>query len=270
MWALLRATHFGPSIAVTLFASVLAWGAGRGAETLLVAASVLAGQFSIGWANDWLDAARDRRVGRRDKPIVAGTVGVSTVRRAALGAAAACVPLSFASGLAAGAAHVSAVALGWSYDAGLKSTSLSALPFAGAFGLLPVYVALGAPGGGTGPWWAAIGGALLGAGAHFTNVLPDLADDAATGVRGLPQRLGPKGSVAAAAALLAAGVLVVCLAPAGRVDSVRLASLIAGLACVAGAAGAGAAERPRLAFPAAIAAVAAVMAGFATVGEQLS
>lgn len=270
MWALLRATHFGPSVAVTLFAVVLAWGAGRGAGSLLVAASVLAGQFSIGWANDWLDAARDRRVGRLDKPIVAGAVQLSTVRTAALVAAALCVPLSLTSGVAAGAVHLTAVALGWAYDAGLKSTALSVLPFAGAFGLLPVYVALGSPGGQPGPWWAAVGGGLLGAGAHFTNVLPDLADDAATGVRGLPQRLGAKGSVAAAAALLAIGVLVISLAPAGRIGAVRLVSLIVGLACVAGAAAAGAAARPRLAFPAAIAAVAAVMVGFATVGEQLS
>jgi len=270
MWALLRATHFGPSVAVTLFAVMLAWGAGRGAGTLWVATSVLAGQFSIGWANDWLDATRDRRVGRRDKPIVAGAVQLSTVRGAALTAATLCVPLSFASGIAAGSAHVTAVALGWGYDAGLKSTAVSVLPFAGAFALLPVSVALGTASGGSGPWWAAVGGGLLGAGAHFANVLPDLADDAATGVRGLPQRLGLKGSVAAAAALLAAGVLVVCLAPAGRVGVVRLTSLVAGLACVAVTAAAGAAERPRLAFPAAIAAVAAVMVGFATVGDQLS
>ena len=33
-------------------------------------------------------------------------------------------------------------------------------------------------------------GALLGAGAHFANVLPDLDDDARTGIRGLPHRLG--------------------------------------------------------------------------------
>jgi heme o synthase len=46
------------------------------------------------------------------------------------------------------------------------------------------------------------GGALLGGGAHFANALPDLADDARTGVRGLPHRLGPNGSAIAAAVLL--------------------------------------------------------------------
>jgi len=33
--------------------------------------------------------------------------------------------------------------------------------------------------------------ALLGLGAHFANVLPDLAGDAATGVRGLPSASPP-------------------------------------------------------------------------------
>ena len=36
--------------------------------------------------------------------------------------------------------------------------------------------------------------AALGSAAHFVNVLPDLADDAATGVHGLPHRLGPLAS----------------------------------------------------------------------------
>jgi 1,4-dihydroxy-2-naphthoate octaprenyltransferase len=56
-------------------------------------------------------------------------------------------------------------------------------------------------------------GALLGAGAHFANVLPDLDDDARTGVRGLPHRLGRVPTIVvtwlallAAAASLAFGI----------------------------------------------------------------
>jgi len=56
---------------------------------------------------------------------------------------------------------------------------------------------------------------LLGAGAHFANVLPDLADDAATGVRGLPHQIGAAGSQAAAAVLLLAATLALVLGPAG-------------------------------------------------------
>ena len=36
------------------------------------------------------------------------------------------------------------------------------------------------------PGWAVAAGACLGVAAHLANVLPDLADDASTGVRGLP------------------------------------------------------------------------------------
>ena len=63
--------------------------------------------------------------------------------------------------------------------------------------------------------WLVAAGALLGGGAHFANVLPDLADDAATGVRGLPHRLGATGSSVAAAVLLLAATLTLVLGPAG-------------------------------------------------------
>ena len=53
-------------------------------------------------------------------------------------------------------------------------------------------------------------GSLLGIAAHFANVLPDLADDAATGVAGLPHRLGRRPSgILIAVSLAAASVLVV-------------------------------------------------------------
>ncbi|MDQ3537656.1 MAG: hypothetical protein M3415_02480, partial [Actinomycetota bacterium] len=70
--ALLRCSHPGPTVAVTMFASALALGAGSGAGVLRVGAAVLAGQLSVGWLNDFLDADRDRVAGRVDKPIAAG------------------------------------------------------------------------------------------------------------------------------------------------------------------------------------------------------
>ena len=42
------------------------------ARGLLVTAAVLAGQLSIGWSNDLIDARRDRAVGRTDKPLAVG------------------------------------------------------------------------------------------------------------------------------------------------------------------------------------------------------
>jgi 4-hydroxybenzoate polyprenyltransferase len=71
------------------------------------------------------------------------------------------------------------------------------------------------------------GGALLGVGAHLANVLPDLEDDAATGVRGLPHRLGRRGTAFGAAGVLLAAVLVVVLGPAGAPGGAGVVALVA-------------------------------------------
>ena len=93
-----------------------------------MAVAVLAGQLSTGWSNDWFDAARDTAAGRSDKPIVAGTVDVATVRAAALGALVVCVPLSLLSGWRAATVHLVAVASAWACNAGLKATPASPSP----------------------------------------------------------------------------------------------------------------------------------------------
>jgi 4-hydroxybenzoate polyprenyltransferase len=201
--ALLRSSHPEPAVAVTAVTAALAASAGRSAlGVAATAAAVLAGQLSVGWCNDAVDAERDRRSGRRDKPVACDEIGASAVRVAALAALAASLPLSLLSGWRATVVHLVAVLLAWGYDLGWKSTALSVVPYTVAFGLLPAFVTLGLPGAPLPPWWATLAGALLGAGAHFANVLPDLDDDLATGVRGLPHRLGARASAAVAAALL--------------------------------------------------------------------
>jgi 4-hydroxybenzoate polyprenyltransferase len=93
-----------------------------------------------------------------------------------------------------------AVGSAWAYNAGVKATVLSPLPYAVSFGLLPAFVTLGLPGH---PWPrpALMGAtALLGIGAHFINTLADREDDARSGIAGLPQRMG-------ATACLLTGVL---------------------------------------------------------------
>lgn len=214
MLALIKACHPGPTAVVTAAGCALGAGAGRGATgTLLVGAAVLAGQLSIGWSNDWIDRARDRAVGRPDKPLSGDTVSPRTVAVAAFAALGLCVPLSLASGVPAGVVHLAAVACGWLYNLRLKSTVVSPLPFAVAFGLLPAFVTLGLPGRPWPAWWAVAAGALLGMGAHFANVLPDLPEDILLGVRGLPQRLGATGARVGAASLLVAASGVIALAP---------------------------------------------------------
>src|SRR5205814_5449346 len=93
-------------------------------------------------------------------------------------------------------------------------------PYLVSFGVLPAFVVLGKPA--TPPWWMIVAAALLGGGAHFVNVLPDLADDARTGVRGLPQRLGWTGSWLLGGALLLAATAVLVFGPAGAPSWVGL------------------------------------------------
>ena len=214
--ALLRASHPEPGGAVTLAMTLLAVGAGhRGWAILGVFAAVGATQLAVGWVNDWLDADRDRITGRRDKPIASGAVARRTVGTAGLVAALA-IPLL---GLPFGPRPTVVITLvgifALLYDWPLKSTVFSVVPYLVAFGLLPAFVVVALPGNPAPPAWLVAAGALLGGGAHFANVLPDLADDAATGVRGLPHRLGATGSSVAAAVLLLAATLTLVLGPAG-------------------------------------------------------
>jgi 1,4-dihydroxy-2-naphthoate octaprenyltransferase len=44
--------------------------------------------------------------------------------------------------------------------------------------------------------------------AHFINVIKDMKEDHVSGINGLPQKLGTKGSIIAATILIALGVLV--------------------------------------------------------------
>jgi len=235
--ALLSASHPGPSVAVTALTFVLSVAVGHGVgRALLVAAAVAAGQLTIGWSNDLIDLAADRQVHRTDKPVARGDVEPGAVRAAIAVAGVACVVLSVLCGPASAAVHLLAgVGSGWAYNLGVKATPWSWLPYAVAFGGLPVFVSLTEDADQIPPLWLPVAGALLGVGAHFVNVLPDLADDAATGVRGLPHRLGARWSpVVAAAVLVTAAVVIVVGAPVhSAVVAVVALVVTAGLAAVA-------------------------------------
>lgn len=232
---LIRACHPEPTAAVTAVAAALAASAGRGrAGTLAVAAAVLAGQLSIGWMNDYLDRDRDVRVRRTDKPVVAGALAPATLRVATVLAAVAVVPLSLLSGWFAGALHLAAVASAWAYNLRLKSGVLSVAPYAVSFGLLPAFITAGLPGRPVLGWLVAAG-ALLGAGAHFANVLPDIADDLSTGVRGLPHRIGATGSRVAAAVLLTAASVVLAVGPPGPPGVLGAVAVAVAVVCGIGA-----------------------------------
>lgn len=213
---MLRASHPGPTAFVTLLATLLAIAVGQTAGgVVLVLVTVLTGQLSIGWSNDWLDAGRDVSSGRGDKPIVAESVSVTRVRNGAFTAVLLTVPLSFANGVWAGLAHLGLVGSGWVYNLGVKATPWSWLPYAVGFGLLPAFVTLGLPKQPWPPVWVMLVGALLGVGAHFANVLPDIDDDLSHGIRGLPQRMGRVPAGAASLVVLVSASIVVLVAPAG-------------------------------------------------------
>jgi 4-hydroxybenzoate polyprenyltransferase len=189
--ALALSTHPGPGLAVTVMAVVLGFGVGLDPVRLvLLGLAVLANQVSVGLSNDWIDADRDRAVGRTDKPVAQGHIGVGAVRAAAWISAALSILLTLPLGIAATVVHAVFIASAWSYNAGLKKTPLSVLPYIVSFGLLPAVVTLSRSDPRFASPWALGVGALLGIAAHFANVLPDLEDDRATGVRGLPHRLG--------------------------------------------------------------------------------
>ena len=265
---LVAACHPLPCVAVTAFATAYALAIGLGpGRVALLAGAVLAGQLGIGWCNDAVDAARDTRAGRHDKPVAAGAVGRRAVAVAAAASLPVCAALSLALGLRAGAVHLACVAAGWAYDLGLKATRVSALPYLAAFGLLPAVATWARPGGGWPPAAVLAGAGLLGVGAHFANTVGDAAADAATGVRGLPQRVGPSASlvVTATAVCLAALVLGVGLPGRGALGVVLLGA--GGVLSAAGAVGAvvgtAVAVRPgRGLFRLTLLAVALVVAGF--------
>ncbi|MFD0366385.1 UbiA family prenyltransferase [Streptomyces sp. NPDC127114] len=252
---LLKASHPVPATTVTVLAALLAAAFGLDlAAAATAVAAVAAGQLSIGWCNDRLDLRRDRAAGRRDKPLATGAARPGTVGAAACTALLLCVPLSLGCGLLAGAVHLGCVAAGWTYNLWLKRSVLSWLPYAVAFGLLPAFLTLALPGRPWPPLWLTAAAALLGTGAHFANVLPDIEEDLAGGVRGLPQRLGRRGSMASAAVLALASCLLLTAGPTGRVSPAGAVLIGVTLAlCAVAVAGPPALLRGRLPFAAVMA-----------------
>ena len=231
--ALLKSSHPEPGGAVTVAMTLLAIGVGhRGWSIVGVFAAVAATQLAVGWVNDWLDADRDRIAGRRDKPVASGAVSPRTVGIAGLISALAIPVLGLPFGAKATICITLVGIFALLYDWPLKSTPLSVVPYLVAFGLLPAFVVVALPGHPTPPAWLVAAGALLGGGAHFANVLPDLADDAATGVRGLPHRIGATWSQVAAAGLLLAATLTLVFGPPGPPSWVGIAAAAAAVVVI--------------------------------------
>jgi 4-hydroxybenzoate polyprenyltransferase len=226
--SLVLAAHPVSAAAMTAVVTLAAGLSGRPAlECLLVAATVLSGQVTVGWLDDVLDRHRDKQAGRLDRPVALGWVDPGTVTFAIAVVVLLLVPLSVANGTYAGVAHLAAVGSVWLYDLWLKRTALSWLPYAVSFGLLPAFLSYGGLGGGvhgSPPTIAmTVLAALLGIGVHFLTVLPDLVQDKETGVRHLPLRIALR---TGAPKLLLVSAIWTVLASAGIVT----AALTVGLA----------------------------------------
>ena len=182
MLALLGACHPAPAAAVSVITTVLVVAAGnRWPVCVLAALAITTGQLSIGWSNDLIDADRDVAAGRRDKPAAQGAVSRATLRRASAGALLATVVFSLALGWRSGAAQLVMVASGWSYNLGLKGSPASAVPYFVGFGALPAMATLATDAHRWPPAWTMVAAGLIGVGAHFGNVLPDIGADRQAG-----------------------------------------------------------------------------------------
>jgi 4-hydroxybenzoate polyprenyltransferase len=205
---LIRASHFGPTLLVTAISFGFAtyyWWEG---PAYVIAFGVFTGQLVVGWSNDLYDYQDDLRHQRTKKPLVSGIITKEFLEKWLR----LMVPFSFIAnifgplGFKGGLIYMLGVACGVAYNFYFKFSPLSPLPYAIAFAALPSCIALSKDI--TPPVWMWLGGALFGMAAHFINVIKDMKEDRDSGIGGLPQRIGTKSSVIAAALLVVIGIAV--------------------------------------------------------------
>jgi 4-hydroxybenzoate polyprenyltransferase len=208
---LLKASHFGPTLIVTSISfgfAVHYWWEG---PAYVIAFGVFTGQLVVGWSNDLYDFDDDLRHQRTNKPLVSGLITKQYLEKWLR----VMVPFSFVAnllgplGIRGGLVYMLGIACGVAYNFYFKFSALSPLPYAIAFAALPSSIAISKDV--TPPLWMWLGGALLGMAAHFINVLKDMKEDHVSGIKGLPQRLGTRGSVVAAVVLIILGVTILIL-----------------------------------------------------------
>ena len=238
--SLALSAHPLPTVGVTVLSAGLAALAGLGVPRgLLFTTAVFVGQLSIGWSNDWIDAARDRAAARHDKPVAQGAVRLPVVVFAAVSSLVLAGVLSLRLGVPAGSAAMTLTAAGWLYNLGLKKTLWSICCYAAGFGMLPAAATLARPTHPWPAWWVIAAGAVLGMSAHAANVLPDLDADRDAGVRGFWHQFDARLTAGAGPVLLLVASLLVLFGPgewavwrfaaAGVVATLAAAAIAVGL-----------------------------------------
>ncbi len=229
--ALVLASHPVPCLAVTALASLLAaQAASHGTGPVLVVPVMLAGQLSVGWSNDAIDAQRDAAAHRTDKPVAMGQISKQAVWAAAFVALAASLAMALTINLATTAFLVVIVGASWAYNLGLKSTLWSGLLYFAGAASIPALATATLPGHPLPRWWVTVAAGALGLGAHFANVLPDLASDRLAGIRGLPQQVAVRWGSATVRAIAISLLLLATAAVLAAASPARRWVAIAGLA----------------------------------------
>lgn len=225
------------NVAATAALAVIAAGGAPPPQALATMLAVmLCAQSAIGVTNDLFDRDLDART-KPWKPLVAGLVPIRAAIALAAGLSAVSIALAAMLGPAGCALAALGLACGLAYDARLKRTALSAVPYMAGIPVLPLWV--WAVAGEWRPvlWWLLPMGGLLGLALHLANTLPDIDDDAAHGVRGLAHRLGARRSMLLAwASFGAALALSAAIAPLAAYDQrIYAPTVVLGAACLAAA-----------------------------------
>ena len=82
MLSLLRASHFGPTFAVTLVSFLLAVSLWWEGPAYVIAFGVFLGQLLVGWSNDLNDYQDDLKHNRVNKPLVSGQLSTKKLKLA--------------------------------------------------------------------------------------------------------------------------------------------------------------------------------------------
>ena len=208
MLSLLRASHIGPTAAVTFISFLLATSLWWEGPAFVIAFGIFLGQLLVGWSNDLNDYPDDLKHNRTVKPLVSGEITSKQLLRAIK----ICAPFTLIFnlfgplGIKGGLLYLFGVGMGVAYNFYFKSTLFSPLPYALAFAALVSSIVISTDR--TPPIWLITCGALLGVAAHFANVLKDIDQDLESKIKGLPQRLGKKVSRIICASLLIGTTLI--------------------------------------------------------------
>ncbi len=230
--AFAKASHFGPTLLITLISFLLATRLLWEGPAYVIAFTVFLGQLIIGWSNDIYDYNDDLKHNRTNKPLVAGTLSVQQLRRATL----ILLPIAVISnligplGLKGGNVYLLGVGCGIAYNFYFKFSPLSPLPYAVACAALPASIFYATDR--TPPVWVLAVGAILGVAFHFANVIKDLTQDRESEIGGLPQRLGKKASSVIALVLLICAALIFINSPVTQdltsIESTQASTFIVG------------------------------------------